>query len=269
MLVDLIGDDPDPVIDRPPTDGLDLAGRVDGSGRVGRRHEQQHLGACGPSRLQPVHGDLEPLLPGRRHLDRDSSRQPDDLRIGGPVGRRQQDLVAGIEQGGEGLFDRLLAAVGDEHLGGGHLEARVPGGLGGHRRPQLRQAGGGRVPVIPRVGARRHRSGHDVRRCREVRLARRRNRSRPRRRRRGPWPWRRWPASPIRPRRQCAVRFEPLAAIVSQWPRPLPAISRSLPACCPPTDASAPGRPRCRRRRSPLCRSSVPPCSAPATARPR
>ena len=52
VLVDLVGDHPDAVLDRPPADGLDLVGRVDGAARVVGRHEQQHLraGACGPPR---------------------------------------------------------------------------------------------------------------------------------------------------------------------------------------------------------------------------
>src|SRR2546430_11640443 len=45
VLVDLIGDHPDAVLDRPAADRLDLLRRVDRAGRVGRRAVQQRLGA--------------------------------------------------------------------------------------------------------------------------------------------------------------------------------------------------------------------------------
>ena len=60
MLVDLVGDDPDTVLNGPLPDGPDLIGRVDGTRRVGRRHEEQGLGARGTGSLQLVDGHPKP-----------------------------------------------------------------------------------------------------------------------------------------------------------------------------------------------------------------
>ena len=77
----------------------------------------------------------------------------DGLGVGGPVRRRDEDLVARVEERREGLEDRLLAAVGDQHLARRDAEAGVPGGLVGHGLPQLGKAGRGRVLVEPRLRA--------------------------------------------------------------------------------------------------------------------
>jgi hypothetical protein len=103
-------------------------------------------------------------------LDRPGPGEGDGLGVGGPVGRREEHLVAGVEEGLEGGVDGVLAAVGDDDLPAAHLEARVPGGLGGDRLAQRREAGGRGVPVHRRVAAGRDRGLDDVGRGREVRL---------------------------------------------------------------------------------------------------
>ena len=114
---------------------LDLAPGVDGAGRVRRRHEQERLGALGAGRLELVDGDPEAVVDGADG-HRNATGQGDRLREGDPVGRGDEDLVARVEQGGEGVGDGLLAAVGDQHLVGGHPVARVAVGLGRDRLPQ-------------------------------------------------------------------------------------------------------------------------------------
>ena len=52
VLVDLVGHDPEPVLDGPAPDRLDLLGRVDRAGRVRGRDEDEHLGARGAGRLE-------------------------------------------------------------------------------------------------------------------------------------------------------------------------------------------------------------------------
>ena len=89
------------------------------------------------------HGDDDGHTAGER----------DRLGVGRPVRRGQQHLVARVEQRGEGLVDGLLAAVGDEHLRRGDLEAGVAQRLRGDRLAQLREARGGRVAVVARIGA--------------------------------------------------------------------------------------------------------------------
>lgn len=116
VLVDLVGEHPQVVFEGPPADLADLLGRVHCAGRVRGGDEQQHLGAVGAGRLQLLdRGQVASGLVGD-HVDRGSSGQPDRFRVGGPVGRDHDDLVARIEQRGERLVDRLLAAVGDQDL---------------------------------------------------------------------------------------------------------------------------------------------------------
>ena len=173
VLVDLVGDHPQPVLHRPAADRRDLLRRVDRAGRVGRRHEDQDLGArrCGPpraARRSPGSPDVSSVSTAHRH----AAGQPDRLGVGGPVRRGQEHLVARVEQGGEGVVDRLLAAVGDQHLGGARPRSRCPA-ASWRRWPRCssgRPAGGG-VAVPPRVVAGRDRRLDDVVGGGEVRLA--------------------------------------------------------------------------------------------------
>ena len=54
-------------------------------------------------------------------------------RIGGPIRRWHEHLVARVAQRGEGGEHGVLATVGDEHLGGGAVVAAVALGLDGDR----------------------------------------------------------------------------------------------------------------------------------------
>ena len=143
-------------------DGLDLFGGGHRTGRVGRRAPQQHLRALGARGLELLDGDAVALVLGRHDVDRHAAGELHGLRVRGPVGRGEQDLVARVEQGREGLVDRLLAAVGDQHLARGDVEAAVALGLGGDRVLELRQPPGGGVAVVHGVLAGR-RSGLDDR----------------------------------------------------------------------------------------------------------
>ena len=170
VLVDLVGDHPEAVLDGPAADRLDLLARVDRAGGVGGRAEQQHLRALGARRLELVDGDEVVLGLVGEHLDRHAAGEPDRLGVGRPVRRRQQHLVARVEQGRERLVDRLLAAVGDQHLGRLHLVAGVARGLRRDRLLERGQPAGRGVAVVRRVAAGRDRGLDDVRRRGEVRL---------------------------------------------------------------------------------------------------
>jgi hypothetical protein len=104
---------------------------VDDAGGVGRRDEQQRPSAVGHGRVQLVDRDPEAgrVVGGQHH--RHSPGQADRLGVRRPERRRQQHLVAGIEQHGEGSEDRVLAAVGHQHLRALHVVAGVALGLGG------------------------------------------------------------------------------------------------------------------------------------------
>ena len=124
VLVDLVGDHPQALVEQPAADRLDLLGAVDGAGRVRRRAEQHRLRAVGQRGLELVDGDLVALGLVGQDLDRHAAREPDRLGVGRPVRRRQQHLVARVEDRREGLVDRLLAAVGDQHLAGRRRRTR-------------------------------------------------------------------------------------------------------------------------------------------------
>ncbi len=142
VLVDLVGDHHHPVLQRPAADGLDLVAGVDRPGRVGRRDEHQCLGARRTRRLELVDGHPEAgRLVGVEH-DGHPAGEGDRFRVGGPVRRREQDLVALVDQHRERRVHRMLAAVGDHDL---------------LRRRPTRRSRAGSWPQRPRAarGARR------------------------------------------------------------------------------------------------------------------
>src|SRR4029079_4382976 len=119
-------------------------------------------------RLQLLDGDpVAGRLVGD-DLHRDTAGQPDRLRVRGPVRRRDDDLVARVEDRGEGLVDRLLAAVGHQDLGRVDLVAGVAQRLRGDGGLQLGEAAGRRVAVVLRVRAGLDGGLDDVVRGREV-----------------------------------------------------------------------------------------------------
>ncbi len=116
VLVDLVGDHPDPVLDRPLADRFDGGRRIHRTRRVVGADEQQDLRARCTRRVELLDRDLEAALGVGVDHDRDAAGQRDRLRIRRPVRRGADDLVARIAQRGERRVHRVLAAVGDEHL---------------------------------------------------------------------------------------------------------------------------------------------------------
>ena len=177
VLVDLVGQHPQAVLDGPAADRLDVARAVDRAGRVGRGDEEHDLRPLRAGRLQLLDGDAVAGGLVGDDLDRDTAGEPDRLGVGRPVRRRDDDLVARVEDRGEGLVDGLLAAVGDQDLGGVDLVAGVAQRLGGDRGLQLGQAAGRRVAVVLRVAAGLDRGLDDVVRASGSPARRRRSRS--------------------------------------------------------------------------------------------
>ena len=177
VLVDLVGQHPQPVLLDPGADGPDLVGGVDRPGRVGRRDEEQHLGLRGASSLELLDGDLVVVGLVGDHRDRDAAGELDRLGVRRPVRRRDDHLVAGVEHRGERLVDGLLPAVGDDDLAGLHGVPAVAQRLVGDRLLELGQAAGRGVAVVLRVAAGLNSGLDDVVGSREVGLARPRSRS--------------------------------------------------------------------------------------------
>ena len=153
VLVDLVGDHPDPALDGPPADRLDLLRRVDRAGGVGRRVEQQHLGAVGGGGLELLDRDQ---VAGRLvgdHRHRHAAGERDRLRVGGPVRRRaaaprHRGRAAWRTPGRRPACRRWSPAPG-------RRRPRSPSHAGSSRRP-LRAAPAGRASGCSggcRVGA--------------------------------------------------------------------------------------------------------------------
>ena len=172
VLVDLVGEHPDAVLDGPLADGLDLLarGRPRRSGSTATRRRAA-LVRVGAGRLELVDGDPEAGGLVGRQLDHRAAGEAHGLGVGRPVRRREQHLVAGVDERGDGVVDGVLAAVGDDDLRRGDLVAGVPQRLRGDGLLQLGQAAGRRVAVVARVAAGRDGGLDDVVGRREVGLA--------------------------------------------------------------------------------------------------
>lgn len=105
--------------------------------------EDERLGCGGVGFLELLDGDLVVLVATGKNLDGVTAGQADAFGVGGPIGSRQQNVVALVNDRGEGLVYGLLAAVGHDDLGGIDLNAGVAQGLVRDGLLQLGQAGGG------------------------------------------------------------------------------------------------------------------------------
>ena len=172
VFVDLVGDDPDAVFDRPLSDRLDGGRRIHGTRRVVGADEEQRLRSPCTDLLELVDRDLEAALGVRVDDHRYAAGQRDRLGIRRPVRGRADDLVARIAQGGERGVHRMLATVRDEHLRPQAVEPGVALGLVRDRLFQLGKATSWRVPVVAHLGTGGDRGIDDVLRGREVGLTR-------------------------------------------------------------------------------------------------
>ena len=154
VLVDLVGDDPKVVLDGPLADGFDLVAAIHRPGWVGWRNEQDRFGLVGAGSFELVDGCPETRLDVGEYGHMACAGEGDGLGVGGPVRGWDNDLVTRVEDDGKRASDGLLAAVGDEHVGGLALEARVADGLGRYGFAQVGKAARWRVLVVGRVGAR-------------------------------------------------------------------------------------------------------------------
>ena len=119
-----------------------------------------------------LHRDQVVLLRAGENLNRDTAREPDGLRVGGPERRGNNHFVARIHQRGERVVHGLLAAVGHQYLGRVHGVAGIAQGLLGDGFLQLRQAAGGGVAVVLGLAGSLDGRLHDVVRGGEIRFAR-------------------------------------------------------------------------------------------------
>ena len=171
MLVNLIGQHENPLGQCPFADGAGFLFGVDGAGRVGGGDEDECFGGGGVGGFELFDGDLIVLVATGEYLDGVTACQADAFGVGGPVGRGQQDVVTFVDDGCECLVDGLLAAVGDDDLGGVNLHTGVAQGLFGNCLLQFGKTGCGGVAEVLRVVERFACGIHNVRGGGEVRFA--------------------------------------------------------------------------------------------------
>ena len=148
VFVDLVGQNEDALPQGPLADGAGFLFGVHGTGRVGGGDEDERLGGGGVGFLELLDGDLVVLVATGKNLNGVTAGQTDAFGVGGPIGSRQQNVVALVNDRGEGLVHGLLAAVGHDDLGGIDLNAGVAQGLVRDGLLQLGQAGGGGVAEV-------------------------------------------------------------------------------------------------------------------------
>ena len=123
----------------------ELGAGVAGAGGVGRRVEDEPLGAGRDRRLKGLRGDLEAALQLSRHHDGGAAGERHHVGVADPVGGGDDHLVAGVHGGEERVEEHLLAAGRDDDLVGGVVEAVLAGELGGDGAAELGDALGGGV----------------------------------------------------------------------------------------------------------------------------
>lgn len=132
---------------------------VDGTGRVGRRVDDQPAGLVGNRRLKQIRRQLEARLRATSDDFRLTTVKGNNVRIAHPVGGGNDHLVARIECGREDVEDQLFGTVGDHDLTGGNGDVVIPLQLVGNRLPQGRSALRARIMGI--AGAHRLIRGRD------------------------------------------------------------------------------------------------------------
>ena len=147
-----------------------LGARVGRTGRIAGAVEDQEPRARRDRGGELRRRDLETLLRARKYRNRRAVGEQHHVRVGHPVRRRDDHLVARVEQGAAEVEDRLLGAARDQDLVALVLEAIVAAELADDRVLQLVRAVD--IRVTREAAADRRDAGlGDVRRRVEIRLA--------------------------------------------------------------------------------------------------
>ena len=123
--------------------------RVGHARGVGGAVDHEQFGAVGDGGLELSRGDLEVLLDAGIDDHRLAIGQAHHVRIGYPVGRGDDHLVAGIEQRHHQVEEALLATAGHQDLVRGITQAIIALELGDHGIFQCRGAVHGGVLGLP------------------------------------------------------------------------------------------------------------------------
>ena len=126
MLVHVVGHDPDMrMLDHHVGDGAQLIAGDRGAGRVVRAVQHQPFGFFRNSGVDVLGPGLETVILRAGNKHRYAAHQFRHQRIGGPVWRRDNHLVARVHGGHQRVVDALLAAVGDADLVEAEIQVRI------------------------------------------------------------------------------------------------------------------------------------------------
>ncbi len=117
MLVHIVGHHPDMrVLHQHVGDRLQLGARIGGAGRVRRRAKDDPFGLRRDRLFQRIGLQLEAVRGRAHHRHRFAAGERHHFRIAHPIGRGDDDLVAGIDGGHQRVVEHLLAAGPDDDL---------------------------------------------------------------------------------------------------------------------------------------------------------
>ena len=124
MLIEIVRDHHQP---RVPADdigkGADLVGAVAHAGGVRRAVDDDPARARGDRHLQPLGGELQPLVKPAGKEDRGAAGHFGDAGEADPVGGRNDHLVTSLDGGHQRVEQHLLAAGADRDVGGADIHA--------------------------------------------------------------------------------------------------------------------------------------------------
>ena len=117
VLVYLVGNDDDALVaEQHVLQRLKLLLAVDRARGIAGRAQDEGTRAGRDGSIKLLGRNLEVLFDGCLHEDRCAFCQQDHLRIAHPVGSRDDDFVAGIYEGHDGVADALLGTVAAKNL---------------------------------------------------------------------------------------------------------------------------------------------------------
>ena len=122
VFINLVGNDPNAVLECPLTNRTNFFRRVHRASRVRRRNEDKRFGLVSACSFELFNRDAKARLDIGRKNNRNATGQSDGLGIGRPVGRRKKNFVARVQQRFERVVNRVLPAVGYKYLTRRHLD---------------------------------------------------------------------------------------------------------------------------------------------------
>ncbi|MNY00861.1 hypothetical protein D3C86_1333710 [compost metagenome] len=171
MLIHIVSHDPD--MRMPQHDFGDLfhfRSRAGGAGGVVWEVEKQPFGFRGDGGFEIFGPQAETVIFGANHRHRHGARELDDIGIADPGRRGDDDFVAWVAGGHDGVEDDLLAAARHQNLAWIVVEIVITLELPLDGGAQGRRSVGGRIFRIAGNGGRVRRFNR-VGRGREIRLA--------------------------------------------------------------------------------------------------